>query len=266
MGMRTTPCIAQKLTNAIRYIHEALGYFLLNYVDDFLGAEHKERVQAAYSHLTHLLKELNVETAPDKIIPPTTRIEFLGITFDSQTMTMEVTQERIKELLEELNHWNIKTYTTRKEVESVVGKLQFASKCVKPGRTFTARLNSWLKYMDRKSRYHIPEEARKDLAWWGKFLEQYKGISILWLTKIPEPDKIIATDACPKGFGGTWENQYFHGSFPQKWNNHNIAHLEMLAVLAALRTWCKHLKGTYFWVNVDNEAVATILNTGYSRD
>ena len=40
----------------------------------------------------------------------------------------------------------------------------------------------------------------------------------------------------------------------------------MLAVLIALRIWAQKLKGKYFWINVDNEAVATILNTGASKD
>ena len=34
MGMRSAPYIAQRITNAIAYIHRRLGYFLLNYVDD----------------------------------------------------------------------------------------------------------------------------------------------------------------------------------------------------------------------------------------
>ena len=36
--------------------------------------------------------------------------------------------------------------------------------------------------------------------------------------------------------------------------------------MAAIKIWEHKLTGTYFWVLVDNEAVATILNTGASRD
>ena len=39
MGMRTAPYIAQRVTNAIAYIHRQLQLFILNYVDDFVGAE-----------------------------------------------------------------------------------------------------------------------------------------------------------------------------------------------------------------------------------
>ena len=57
MGMRTAPYIAQRVTNAIAYIHRKLEYFLLNYVDDFVGAETREKVWQAYSALTSLLQE-----------------------------------------------------------------------------------------------------------------------------------------------------------------------------------------------------------------
>ena len=266
MGMRSAPYIAQRVTNAIRHIHEQRKFFLLNYVDDFLGAELKHAVLQAYQHLIQLLETLRVEVAPEKVIPPTTRIEFLGVTFDSQTMTIEVTQYRIQDMIAELNSWNLKNHACRKELESLIGKLQFASKCIKPGRTFIAKLLQWLRTMKRGQKYPIPKEARKDLAWWGRCLEQYNGISIFWLSRIPGIDNIIASDACPKGFGAICGDQYFHGSFPPEMRSRNIAHLEMLAVLVAIRVWTEVVKGTYFWIHVDNEAVATIPNTGASRD
>ena len=40
----------------------------------------------------------------------------------------------------------------------------------------------------------------------------------------------------------------------------------MWAVMVALKIWKRDLTGKYFWIQVDNEAVATVLNTGSSRD
>ena len=36
--------------------------------------------------------------------------------------------------------------------------------------------------------------------------------------------------------------------------------------MVALKHWAHKLRGRYFWIHVDNQAVATILNTGSSRD
>ena len=61
-------------------------------------------------------------------------------------------------------------------------------------------------------------------------------------------------------------SEYFRGRFPQSLQGANIAYLEILAVMVALKIWGKRLQGKYFWIHVDNEAVATVLNTGASRD
>ena len=266
MGMRTAPYIAQRITNAIRYIHQKLQFYLLNYVDDFLGAETKDRIWQAFHHLKTLLEQLRVDTAPEKTVPPTTRIEFLGITLDAQQMTMEIPTEKIQEINTDLRGWLYKTTATRKELESIVGKLQFMGKCIKSGRVFVARLLNWMKKLPRKGQHRIPIEARKDLAWWARFNQDYNGISILWMHNNPEPDKILATDASKAGYGGIHGQEYFRGRFPTGWKDRNIAELEIRAVIVALKTWADTLAGQYFWIHVDNEAVATILNTGASKN
>ena len=40
----------------------------------------------------------------------------------------------------------------------------------------------------------------------------------------------------------------------------------MWAVMVGLKIWANQLGGKYFWIHVDNEAVAPVLNTGRSRD
>ena len=266
MGMRTAPYIAQRVSNALRYIHQRLSFFLLNYVDDFLGAETKAKIWQAFNHFTEILQQLQVDTAPDKIVPPTTRIEFLGITLDSQTMTMEVPQDKVVDTLKELDTWLYKTTASRKEIESIVGKLQFMGMCVKPGRIFIARLLNWLRGLARHGTHNIPLEARKDIAWWSRYLSSYNGVSILWMHNNPQVDSIVATDASKKGFGGTAGQEYFRGVFPSEWHNKNIAELEMRAVLVALKVWGPKLRGQYFWIHVDNEAVSIVLNTGAAKD
>ena len=266
MGMRSAPYITQRISNVFAHIIHTLEYFLLNYVNDFVGAELSNRVWATYNTLTRILEDLQVDISPEKLVPPTTRLEFLGITFDSDSMTMEISQQKLIEIKQELQAWLLKTTATRKEVESLVGKLQFMAKCVKAGRIFLSRLIQWIRDMNRGSRYTIPLEARKDIAWWARFATTYNGVSLMWMFKEPSTDKVIATDACPKGYGGTMGNEYFRARFPTELQKVNIAILEMWAVLAALKLWGDQLKGLYFWIHVDNEAVANVLNSGRSRE
>ena len=179
MGMRSAPYIAQWITNAIAFIHRQLQYFLLNYVDDFVGAEAREHIWAAYNSLTQLLQRLGVETSSDKIVPPTHRLEFLGITFDSKQMTMEISDQKMEEIRKELQTWLLKTTAKRREVESLVGKLQFMAKCIRAGRIFLGRLIQWIRTMNRERYYSIPIEARRDIAWWARCSQDFNGISLM---------------------------------------------------------------------------------------
>ena len=49
MGCTIAPYICQRTTNMIVYLHEQMGYFLLNYVDDFIGVEFQSRAIKAHS-------------------------------------------------------------------------------------------------------------------------------------------------------------------------------------------------------------------------
>ena len=266
MGMRTAPYIAQRVSNALRYIHQQLKFFLLNYVDDFVGAEHKDTIWRAFEHFTRLLEELKVDTSPEKMVPPTTRLEFLGVTLDSQTMTMEIPPEKIEETQKELHTWLYKSQATKKELQSLLGRLQFMSKCIRQGRIFVSRLLNWLRNWGTHSRRPIPGEARKDIAWWGRFLSTYNGVSLIWLHTEPRLDHVMATDASKAGFGGLSGHKYFRGRFPSQWRDKNIAELEIRAVVVALKIWGTELQGLYFWIHMDNEAVATVINTGAARE
>ena len=72
---------------------------------------------------------------------PTQIIEFIGNLFDAINFTMGVTPCRLHTLMGELNEWRFKSSTTRQQLESLIGKLQFVSNCVRPGRLFR-----WFKF------------------------------------------------------------------------------------------------------------------------
>ena len=155
MGMRSAPYIAQRVTNAIAHIHSRVKFFLLNYVDDFVGAELRDRIWEAYEALARLLEELGVDTSAEKPVPPTTRLEFLGITFHSEKFTMEKSDTKMQEIKQELHTWLYRRTTNRKDLESLIGKLQFMAKCIKAGRVFLSRLINMVRGMNRTEEYKI---------------------------------------------------------------------------------------------------------------
>ena len=59
-------------------------------------------------------------------------------------LMMKVTEDRMQELLQELQRWKTRIRFTRKQLESLLGKLQFVSNCVRPGRVMVMRLRNVL--------------------------------------------------------------------------------------------------------------------------
>ena len=267
MGHRTSPYIAQRITDALAYIHRIKGYFLLNYIDDFMGAEAARMAEASYAQMGEMLESVGVSEALDKDVPPCEECEFLGVGFNTRELTMHVTADRVHEILDLVKTWLHKATFTRNELEELIGKLQFVANCVRPGRIFITRLLNALRSTCRHLTYAVDPDMKRDLLWWQTFLPTYNGVSIMWMHQELEADSIISTDASQTGVGAVmWGVGYLRGRVPDQWSQLNIAYLELWAVIFALRAWGEKLKGRKIVLKCDNMAVVEVLNNGRSRD
>ena len=245
-----------------------MSYFILNYVDNFLSADYKHRIYAAHAAFVQLLAQVGISRSQKKSIPPTQVIDFIGNMFDSSNMTIGITSERKIELMQELNKWRFKTSVNRKQLERLVGKLQFVSNCVRPGCLFVSRLLEELKGMDRTKYYSLSDTARQDIRWWYNFIPSFNGTAILWLLDIEKVDAEISMDASLRGVGGVSGKEYYRVMFPPEFEKMGlkITHLELWAVIIAVRLWGSRCTGLVIRIRTDNEVVATIVNTGRSHD
>ena len=138
----------------------------LNYLDDFAGASGPARAHKSFIELGQLLESCGIEESKQKACPPSTRMAFIGVLFDSEELTLSVTPERLQEILSLLEVWLLKTMATLQELQSLISKLSFISSCVQASRVFMCRLLSWLHQIHcKKSVQQIPMSVRKDLLW-----------------------------------------------------------------------------------------------------
>ena len=135
----------------------------MNYLDDLASAEKPEHAEFAYKTLQSVLRKCGIEEAKNKACPPSTIMAFIGVLFNTETMTIEVTPERLNELRLLLREWLFKEQASIKEIQSLLGKLNFVAACVKPGRIFISRMLKWLKCLYSKDlqKYHIPPYVKK---------------------------------------------------------------------------------------------------------
>lgn len=269
MCLRSAAFVCQRVTNSITYMCFILGILIINYLDDLAGADSVEKAQKSYFELGKILENCGLEEAAEKACPPNTVMIFLGILFNTDSLTLKVTPERLEEILNLVSKWLSKLEASLSELQSLKGKLQFVSSCVKPSRVFICRLLNWLRQIQNShSALPIPSYIKKDLTWWKNFLPLYNGVSMMDLTEWSEPDSIISCDACLVGCGGWFEGRYFHSEFPQfiKDQHLHINALELLTVVVALKLWGPFLKGQKMVIYCDNSTSCHVINSGFSRD
>jgi len=246
------------------------GFTILNYLDDFAGAEKAETAQLAFNTLGNLLKELGLTESPNKLCPPAIRMSFLGIQFDTEKLTLEVTPERLVEIAELLNNWKAKSYTNRNQIEALIGKLMFITRCVRSSRVFMTRSLDALHNLETGSDVPIGQEFKKDLEWWSSYLHTFNGTVMMPCQDWTQPDSVFAVDACMTGIGAIcWQaKQVFHLELPEEFlaRNHHINELECLCLVVALKLWSPWIKHKQIIIFSDNMVTVTIVNTGRSKN
>ena len=269
MGSRSSAYCCQKFSNAIAFSMFKMGIHILNYLDDLASAETEQNAYFAYRTLQTVLEKSGIEEAKNKACPLSTSMVFVGVLFNTVSMTIEITPERLKEISGILKVWLYKEKASLKEVQSLLGKLNFIAACVRPGRIFISRMLQWLKVLHKEDvhLHIIPSYFKKDILWWHTFLPYYNGVSMMLYEEWCFPDTIFSSDACLQGLGGFWDGKYFHAKFPSEFTEkkYSINVLEMFAIIVCLKLWGKFYKGKKIQIFCDNESVCYCLNTGRSK-
>ena len=99
------------------------------YIDDMVGVAVPLLADKHYGHLLDCMSELGLEAAPDKCAPPSTRMCWIGVIFDSVQMTMEIEEGRVQEALDWCERMMTSVQVTRHEFQRFIGKLTYASRC-----------------------------------------------------------------------------------------------------------------------------------------
>ena len=271
MGLRIACYIGQRITNALMYIYKRLSFEGINYLDDLGGAERKNRARRAYSALKGLLKDLNMWEAEEKACPPAHIMTFLGIEYNTINLTIALTKDRLTELKNLVSEWLRKEAAEIKQVQSLLGKLNFACATVRAGRVFLARIIAFLCqfYIEDKQVLPIPSHIKKDLEWWAKFIQEFDGISIMHDDRFSRPDAKINSDSCLSGCGAWNESgEYFHLQYPAQLVTDadiHISELECLAVTVALKVWVHRYKGKNLLLHCDNSSTVEVINKGKAK-
>ena len=148
----------------------------------FLGASFEECKKYLESW-EHLCNMLNVPLAVNKTIGPAQEIVFLGIQLSSREMTARLPQEKISLYTNKSSDLMRSRTVKLKEMQSVIGCLQFATSIILPGKAFTRRLIDTTIGVKKPFHYvTVNVEARANIRMWYLFFKYHNGKTLSLLT------------------------------------------------------------------------------------
>ena len=268
-GARRSVGIFHRLTQAVRRMMARKGYDLtIVYLDDFLIVSKSKKVCAeALNVLIQLLRKLGFMIHWGKVVDPTTRITFLGIELNSISMTLSLPEEKLLLLKQELQSSLSKNRFTKRQLQSLAGRLSWAASVVKGGRVFLRRIFNTIRMLRHNAhRVRISSDVRKDLLWWSSFISTFNGRSTL----IDQcPIECVFTDACNEGAGGSFGRDWFYFNWSQDWPKAASFHInekEVIAVALAAHRWAPFWQNKRIIIYSDNSVTVSALNKGTCRN
>ena len=216
----------------------------MHYLDDYLfvgkdGMGDCLSLMGPFHDVCHCL---GVPIAPEKTEGSTKSLVFLGLQIDSVMQTITIPSEKLAEIREKIKTVIQMKKVSLKQLQSLIGSLNFACRAIAPGRAFLRQLIG--STIALKAPHHVTRvnaNMKADLDMWLDFLKNHNGVSVfreqLWTTS---HDLEFFTDAA--GFIGL--GIFFNGKWAQaKWGEHfhqesvssnNITFLELFPILVSL--------------------------------
>ena len=273
-GSRSSPKIFDTLSVAVCWI--ATNVFgistILHLLDDFLTIDPPDILaDRTMALITLLFKKLQIPIAPNKTVGPTTCLEYLGIILDTEAMEARLPLVKVQRIQGILQEFSVKKSCTKRELLSLLGHLNFASRVVRPGRTFVSYL---IKLSTTVTELHhhvrITAEVRLDLDMWKKFLEGWNGVSMfLDDTITSSADLHLYTDSTDTHFGGIYGQRWFQDKFPSNLTcedeKMSMALLELYPIVVSCVLWGAEWKKLRILFHCDNMSTVNIINKGRSK-
>ena len=269
-GASESPEKFQRLTSAVTRMMARRGYTVIAYLDDFLVIEADfKRCNTAYKELLCLLQSLGFTINWDKVVAPVQIITFLGVQINSVAMQLSLPPEKLQELRSILTTWQYKKKATKKDLQQLIGKLNWAARVVRGGRTFLRRLIDLMCTLKFKH-YHVRlnASARADITWWANFISLFNGTA-RFLSSNSVPAAYLTSDACNSGGAAVYNQDWFYTNWDIDHPDFSNAHInikELLAVLLAAKRWAWAWQNMHIVLYTDSTCAMFMINNGTSRN
>ena len=170
----------------------------------------------------------------------------------------------------ELKEWQNKKKCRKRDILSLMGKLNYCSQVIVAGQMFMRRIIDVSKQVKHLHEWvYLNSECRKDIQWWIHNIEVNNGTCWFPRQFNVENANIMFTDA--SGFAaaavldGSWTVIQFCGEYA--WvKERDICYKELFAIVMGISTFACKLKDNQLLINTDNKSIHHCIEAGKSKD
>lgn len=266
-GSRLSGAACQRASNAVIYLLAKAGHWGLAYLDDYCGAAASEQeAKDAYEAIHKITEFLGLELSADKCAPPSKQMDWLGFHFDTDQMTITIPQDKLHEILTECQQWMNSDRATKKQMQSLAGKLVHVAKCVRPARKFISRILESLRKAPEYGMVPVSHHFRQDVRWFLQYSIHANGRHLIQPTLEEIP---IECDSSKVGGGGNSDTAYYSKTYSKAYKQQigDICHLEAANLVTAYRTLAPtDAQGKKVVIYTDNTGSKYALESGRTHD
>ena len=220
--------------STVRRPHPHLTESRIQILDDFLIIDKSlDTCGAQLNRFLQFSHELGVPMAEEKTVGPAHVLTFAGIELDCLKHEARLPREKVEKCPEVIIQFLSRKKVTLKELQSLIGLLNFACSIIKPGRVFLRRLINLTIGVIRPTYFiRLTLDVKKDLRIWQQFITSFNCQSMFL--------EEVWTDAAQScGFGIIFGTHWTYGEWPDKWKQQDISVLELYPIVLGV-----HLVGS----------------------
>ena len=112
-GFKHGSAIFERISDAVRYIMNTLGFKVTNYRDDIIGHSVCSLASNSFQTLHKLLLDLGFDISHKKIVTPSTKVTCLGVDINTVDFTVSITKDKVTEIINMCQLWQNKKMCTK---------------------------------------------------------------------------------------------------------------------------------------------------------
>ena len=263
-GLTSAPRVFTKVILPVGHHAHLHAVCLLQYLDDWLlRSPNKLLLAQQTSWLLDIIRRVGfVLNVPKSQLVPTQRLIHIGVEYHLDLGLMFPPMNRVQKFEDRIATLLSVSVTTAYFLLSLLGLLSSATDAIPLGRLHLRPLQLYLlthwSPVSRNLKALIPVKhdlLDHHLRWWLDRKCTRAGM----LLDIPEAQARLFTDASESGWGAHLDDHQTSGSWSTREATLHINHLEMLAVLYALRAFRVQLTGLTVQLMSDNSSVVSYI-------